>query len=53
MRALGISQLGDDLLSLEDMGETRHDTVEPSPDKLLAAEEAAVERYLDDERRMK
>lgn len=46
-------RLGDDLLSLEDMGETRYEDVEPSPDELLAAEEAAVERYLDDERRMK
>ena len=46
-------RLGDDLLYLEDMGETRYETVDPSPAELEAAENAAIERYLEDERRMK
>jgi hypothetical protein len=45
-------RLGVDLLYLEDMGETRYETVEPSQAELDAAEEDAIERYLDDERRM-
>ncbi|WP_431239268.1 hypothetical protein ACQ86B_06030 [Mycolicibacterium aichiense] len=43
-------RLGDDLLYLEGMGETRYETVDPTPDELLAAEEAAVELYYEEQR---